>query len=117
MGRSAIFPRPKGRGLIEAIVATARRTGPVLFPRPKGRGLIEAPACRPLTQYTSPFPRPKGRGLIEAMSCVFAKICGTHDFHGRKAVASLKLGAGEGTQDGQLYFHGRKAVASLKLGE
>ena len=36
------IPRPRGRGLIEA-VTLARKTAPVVpIPRPRGRGLIEA---------------------------------------------------------------------------
>ena len=37
-----LFPRPNGRGLIEALVAIRILYSDSLFPRPNGRGLIEA---------------------------------------------------------------------------
>ena len=67
-----------------------RVTGESRFPRPKGRGLIEAAVVCDDAVLPDKFPRPKGRGLIEAQTsfCGLSHVS-TH-FHGRKAVASLK---------------------------
>ena len=84
------------------------------FPRPKGRGLIEAESPRALQALRSSFPRPKGRGLIEA-SMFSSRTSRTCYFHGRKAVASLKRPApAPRPHPRRTHFHGRKAVASLK---
>jgi len=40
----------------------------VPYPRPKGRGSIEAPALLLLLSPRIVYPRPKGRGSIEAQS-------------------------------------------------
>jgi hypothetical protein len=88
------FPRPTGRGLIEATRSRSSRANRTGFPRPTGRGLIEAirsqgqpsrpPTCfrgqpaaaslkhridRLAKRERLAFPRPTGRGLIEA-SCL-----------------------------------------------
>src|SRR6266567_4771236 len=92
--RVSAFPRPIGRGLIEAIrsrwtlahhpgcrdrsVAASLKPGRELdapgvlhvFPRPIGRGLIEAGTVRMLTGSLTTFPRPIGRGLIEAWNSI-----------------------------------------------
>jgi len=62
-----VFPRPIGRGPIEATRMRAYKcAGMVRFPRPIGRGPIEAtlPHCQPPGLRS--FPRPIGRVPIEA---------------------------------------------------
>ena len=86
------IPRPRGRGLIEALCPLHDRRSAFLIPRPRGRGLIEAEKTSlPLSIKASQFhdravvaslkrefpgaggvrtvaiPRPRGRGLIEAL--------------------------------------------------
>jgi|SRR6185437_2622908 len=61
------FPRPFGRGLIEAFADISGAVAAAQFPRPFGRGLIEAAALRDGADASFSFPRPFGRGLIEAM--------------------------------------------------
>ena len=65
-------------------------------------------------RQTAKFPRPKGRGLIEASLSSIVNGCRMSNFHGRKAVASLKQQEARQQVQQQPYFHGRKAVASLK---
>ena len=86
-----VFPRPNGRGLIEAQqLAGARVEAPIEFPRPNGRGLIEAIAARAASlALAAPFPRPNGRGLIEAAKCV-TMLSDRGSFRGPTAAASLK---------------------------
>ena len=69
--RSAGYPRPTGRGPIEASEAVdpagnTRRP----YPRPTGRGPIEARSRRSRSSRSSCYPRPTGRGPIEAAPCV-----------------------------------------------
>ncbi len=85
-----MFPRPTGRGLIEATYragyarvaccfrgqpaaaslkpdpASCYSRGICVFPRPTGRGLIEASTRTARRRSICWFPRPTGRGLIEA---------------------------------------------------
>src|SRR6266496_4389147 len=85
------FPRPRGRGPIEARHSPSTPTGPNPsfldreveaqlkldrlprrvqldrgFPRPRGRGPIEAPRVTCSRSARAWFPRPRGRGPIEA---------------------------------------------------
>src|SRR5260370_748958 len=62
-----LFPRPTGRGPIEAMDGAIHMTAIDVFPRPTGRGPIEAvePRCR--SAGIREFPRPTGRGPIEAV--------------------------------------------------
>ena len=66
IGLSAEFPRPNGRGLIEAAFHLGVSGIANPFPRPNGRGLIEAMIRRFALLKLGRFPRPNGRGLIEA---------------------------------------------------
>ena len=60
------FPRPSGRGSIEAVPAPMRSIFSSRFPRPSGRGSIEACIGHHDTPAHHGFPRPSGRGSIEA---------------------------------------------------
>jgi hypothetical protein len=66
------FPRPFGRGLIEARCWAQYHHGDESFPRPFGRGLIEAASTDNTPAGLMPFPRPFGRGLIEAAFSAYA---------------------------------------------
>ena len=87
------IPRPRGRGLIEAKHCRANIRQGVVIPRPRGRGLIEAQVLMAkLTPFTA-IPRPRGRGLIEASDSPAAgQFHGK--FHDRAVVASLKPAMG-----------------------
>ena len=115
-----LFPRPTGRGLIEANThwerfALADRHE---FPRPTGRGLIEAEPDaieqfeldadfrdqlvaaslklgmkEPDAYSLMEFPRPTGRGLIEAGVNASDAQSPDTDFRDQLVAASLKLGA------------------------
>ncbi len=61
-----------------------------VFPRPKGRGRIEARRRLLSDPSFSRFPRPKGRGRIEAHLRLPGQGGLGGDFHGRKDVAALK---------------------------
>ena len=65
--------------------------GSRIFPRPRGRGPIEATDTRhdPLAAPYL-FPRPTGRGPIEALSSVAASLRRPIGFHVRQDVAPLK---------------------------
>src|SRR6266536_3137627 len=65
-GWSTGFPRPRGRGPIEAPQQPDERTLKALFPRPRGRGPIEAVRAMYIAFVSGGFPRPRGRGPIEA---------------------------------------------------
>ncbi len=65
--REVEFPRPRGRGPIEAGRERGRTRSPAGFPRPRGRGPIEARHnSRSESRARTRFPRPRGRGPIEA---------------------------------------------------
>src|SRR6266498_1753314 len=84
--RLFVFPRPIGRGLIEAWARSRFPVLPESFPRPIGRGLIEAGADRHDCSGGLLFPRPIGRGLIEARFVRSDQPC--QDFQRRKASIS-----------------------------
>ncbi len=60
------YPRPSGRGSIEAQLGKLTGLYPAGYPRPSGRGSIEA--CLPGSPISTVrrYPRPSGRGSIEA---------------------------------------------------
>ena len=61
------YPRPNGRGPIEAGMVVGRRYGCPIYPRPNGRGPIEALGSEDQTNHQElSYPRPNGRGPIEA---------------------------------------------------
>src|SRR5690606_18624909 len=91
MGALTPFPRPKGRGLIEAVNLT------------RARALLEGFRGR---KAAASLKRPRSAPTGSAR---------TRRFRGRKAAASLKPGRGGGTAGaGRPRFRGRKAAASLK---
>ena len=86
------FPRPNGRGLIEAVLEHLVGQIPLpWFPRPNGRGLIEARASAAQARPPPRFPRPNGRGLIEACIARYFPPTLEARFRGPTAAASLKL--------------------------
>jgi len=112
--RPGAFPRPIGRGLIEAMASvTTPRTSRSNFrgqlaaaslkrcgcPRPRSRrsdfrGQLAAASLKRHTRLaralrTRTFPRPIGRGLIEAWNCSLAFLH-VDNFRGQLAAASLK---------------------------
>ena len=60
------------------------------FPRPQGRGLIEAWRSMAPDSVDAWFPRPQGRGLIEATRISSVDGHESHRFRGLRAAASLK---------------------------
>ncbi len=63
-----IYPRPSGRGSIEASPSFFRMDGrSVSYPRPSGRGSIEANSLTASSTRLKYYPRPSGRGSIEAV--------------------------------------------------
>ncbi len=60
------FPRPHGRGPIEALPPQTSPSGVPIFPRPDRRGPIEASYEPARPQIQIPFPRPDRRGPIGA---------------------------------------------------
>jgi len=67
----AATPRPRGRGLVEAVFEPPRRQAHGLTPRPRGRGLVEAREGRWICAGQLTTPRPRGRGLVEARQRIF----------------------------------------------
>ena len=61
----------------------------VPYPRPKGRGSIEARGYKPYKEALKYYPRPKGRGSIEATGSTPDPLRDT-PIHVRKDVAPLK---------------------------
>ena len=85
------FPRPRGRGPVEASRRDVRREIKLQFPRPRGRGPVEAAALAADWNCQAVFPRPRGRGPVEAH---FPKLTPTHvspNFRARAGAAPLKL--------------------------
>src|SRR5579884_2336007 len=133
-----LFPRPQGRGSIEAYKYATLGNCCVEFPRPQGRGSIEAapspdrpwPSTRgfhdrkvvaPLKLWTAAvrsmtfrFPRPQGRGSIEAAAPPTRDACTRGCFHDRKVVAPLKPFGRRPARGPAGSFHDRKVVAPLK---
>ena len=66
---AATYPRPTGRGPIEARDLVSDSGSGRKYPRPTGRGPIEACPRRAGLRATVPYPRPTGRGPIEASTC------------------------------------------------
>ena len=62
------YPRPDGRGPIEARCSQIHTHSPQNYPRPDGRGPIEARLSTRLGSGSLGYPRPDGRGPIEAAS-------------------------------------------------
>ena len=88
-----------------------RRSG---FPRPSGRGLIEAHPANSRPSLRARFPRPSGRGLIEA-----GRSRRTHQrrrphFRGLRVAASLKQPPTSPRQYRWGNFRGLRVAASLK---
>ena len=86
------YPRPSGRGPIEAPSLAAKMMRPVAsYPRPSGRGPIEAwrrYAGRPTTKG---YPRPSGRGPIEApLSALLVSLASPAPIRDRQVAAPLK---------------------------
>ena len=67
-GVPIIFPRPRGRGPVEAFIPVAYFVGVGRFPRPRGRGPVEATLDSAAASRALIFPRPRGRGPVEAMT-------------------------------------------------
>ncbi len=63
-----MFPRPLGRGPIEARRSSACHANSSSIPRPRRRGPIEAPPAPSAVRAGRAFPRPHGRGPIEALT-------------------------------------------------
>ena len=61
-----VYPRPRGRGPIEASLTLAPARGAFRYPRPRGRGPIEASLTLAPARGAFRYPRPRGRGPIEA---------------------------------------------------
>ena len=75
----AAYPRPLGRGLIEAAMRGARHSDALIYPRPLGRGLIEARTERGVHAYHCVLLSPSVRagphrsdGGVETESRLFA---------------------------------------------
>jgi len=88
-----LFPRPRGRGLIEASPPSpAPPTSGCYFRDRVVAASLKQRSARPAEQGRAAFPRPRGRGLIEAF---FATPSLTHRryFRDRVVAASLKPGA------------------------
>src|SRR5579875_2787109 len=139
--RAPAFPRPIGRGPIEATALPWVLHGCAdAFPRPIGRGPIEAyhlaageagtephfrdrSVAAPLKHTTAwrlgggwgQFPRPIGRGPIEASHSLANPRTSTTDFRDRSVAAPLKLLVArpvEGSAEGN--FRDRSVAAPLK---
>ena len=88
-----------------------------LYPRPKGRGLIEGAASS--DRPTRDSRGIHGRKVVASLKGVPHQevVDVAAGIHGRKVVASLKGGTqGVQTGLGRTRIHGRKVVASLKVG-
>jgi len=114
------FARPgvhgaKQQSQIGRICYTIQRIARLRFPRPIGRGLIEAGVIAQSTLREKRFPRPIGRGLIEAIRRWQGQD-NRRDFRGQLAAASLKQIADLDRLSAAGHFRGQLAAASLKLG-
>ena len=109
----AEFPRPLGRGLIEAGISTQLKSR-----RSRFHDRLVVASLKPGgLAYLTPnglFPRPLGRGLIEASSARQSQATAP-GFHDRLVVASLKQARCHHLRIAVLAgFHDRLVVASLK---
>ncbi len=85
------YPRPSGRGSIEASALTSAESRRMTYPRPSGRGSIEAQMSRRSLINAINYPRPSGRGSIEADIYVRQFRTVLDPIHVHQDVAPLKL--------------------------
>src|SRR6266511_924630 len=109
------FPRPRGRGPIEAPRVTCSRSARAWFPRPRGRGPIEATFRGKGSTSRSKFPRPRGRGPIEASRWMERPGAPQPRFLDREVEAQLKRGRGDPLRLPVRGFLDREVEAQLKL--
>ena len=134
------YPRPSGRGFIEAgrvpcrgrlyvsgirgLRAAAslklqKPRNPLIdserYPRPSGRGFIEAPS-RPRSSHAGQarYPRPSGRGFIEADGVCLGGHQDGAGIRGLRAAASLKPDVKKCQTGINAGIRGLRAAASLK---
>ena len=133
------YPRPTGRGPIEAMRMTSPRIPryrsirdrqvaaplkPLLllgvalrglvYPRPTGRGPIEATQPGRGTSLTAFYPRPTGRGPIEARNCGHrARVCESA-IRDRQVAAPLKQSWDDVPDDLRRPIRDRQVAAPLK---
>jgi len=93
--RLFLMSMPDFRGQLAAASLKLGRIVPpnwwmAAFPRPIGRGLIEAGVGLSVYGWGDEFPRPIGRGLIEANLFSRKVDCAITHFRGQLAAASLK---------------------------
>ena len=69
------YPRPRGRGPIEARYEPTHSAVSPAYPRPRGRGPIEAGTGGHLAGILACYPRPRGRGPIEVTTWRSCSTC------------------------------------------